>query len=201
MIFRLATVDDLPDIGRMQAQFIAEMRDPLGLMEGSHGRSEFILIEAADERGARTIGMTSLMQASSSPFVFEQVFPDVWERIDLPVLSGRSGLTRDDLVENDWGYVEREYRRRHLAEVLVAGCLLIAHQRGYPVLVGIGNQNAMATMGDSFRTVGLAADLAGVRYELGLLFPAKSAPRMADIVREAVARNPDIEWRLPGLQG
>jgi hypothetical protein len=200
-IFRLATADDLSDIRRLQAQFIAEMHDPLGVVEEGYGRSEFTLLEAVDERGARVVGMTGLMRASSSPFVFERVFPEVWERIDLQVLSGRAGLTRDELVENDWGYVEKEHRRRHLAVALWAGCMLVAHQRGYPVLVGIGNQSAMAAMGDAFRTVGLAADLAGVRYELGLLFPAESAPRMADIVREVRARDPDIVWRLSGLEG
>ena len=41
----------------LQRQFIAELADPLGVPEGSHEHSEFVLIEAADEREQRAIGL------------------------------------------------------------------------------------------------------------------------------------------------
>jgi GNAT superfamily N-acetyltransferase len=198
-IVRLAVAEDRSEVLRLQEQFIAELADPLGVAEGSHEHSEFVLIEAVDERGTRAIGITSLMRASSAPFVCEQVFPDLWEKIDLRARTGQSNIRRDDLAENDWGYVAKEHRGNRIALLGWAGSMLLAHHRGYPACLGIANQAALTTMGSAFHTVGLSSELSGVRYELGLLFPAQIAPRMAEIVRGAIARNPGIAWRVPGL--
>jgi hypothetical protein len=198
-IIRLAAADDRPEILRLQAQFIAELADPLGVAEGSHEHSEFVLIEAVDERSRRAIGITSLMRASSAPFVCEQVFPDLWEKLDLCASTGQSGIQRDDLAENDWGYVEKAHRGNRMALLGWAGSMLLAHHRGYPACLGIANQAALAAMGSAFHTVGRSSELAGVRYELGLLFPTRIAPRMAEIVHSAVARDPGIVWQVPGL--
>jgi hypothetical protein len=199
-IVRLATAEDRPEVLRLQEQFIAELADPLGVAEGSHEHSEFVLIEAVDERGKRAVGITSLMRASSAPFVCEHVFPDLWEKIDLCALTGQSNIGRDDLAENDWGYVEKEHRGSRLAFLVWAGSMLLAYHRGYPACLGIGNEAALARMGSAFHTVGLSSHLAGVRYELGLLFPTQIAPRMAEIVHGALARNPGMVWRVPGLE-
>lgn len=196
---RLAAADDRPEVLRLQQQFIAELSDPLGVAEGSHDHSEFVLIEAMDERSKRAIGITSLMRASAAPFVCEQVFPDLWEKVDLRTLTGQSNIRRDDLAENDWGYVEKEHRGNRISLLGWAGSMLLAHHRGYPACLGIANQAATTRMGSAFHTVGLSCELSGVRYELGLLFPAQIAPRMVEIVRGAVARDPGIAWRVPGL--
>jgi hypothetical protein len=198
-IVRLATADDRPEILRLQEQFIAELADPLGVAEGSHEHSEFVLIEAVDEQGKRGIGIMSLMRASAAPFVCEQVFPDLWEKIDLCASTGQSSIRRDDLAENDWGYVEKEYRGNRMAVLAWAGSMLLARHRGYPACLGIANRAALARMGSAFHTVGLSSELAGVRYELGLLFPEQIGSRMAEIVRRAIERDPAIVWRVPGL--
>lgn len=197
--FRLATAADRPAVLRLQEQFIAELADPLGVVEGSHERSEFILIEAADEQRTRAIGIVSLMCASAAPFVCEQVFPDLWQTIDLRAVTGQAGIRRDDLAENDWGYVEKEHRGNRVAILGWAGSMLLAAHRGYPACLGIANQAALAAMGSAFQPLGPWSELAGVRYQLGLLFPAQIAPRMAELVHRAIARAPDIEWRIPGL--
>ena len=185
-IVRLATADDRPEVLRLQEQFIAELADPLGVPEGSHERSEFVLIEAVDERGKRAVGITSLMRASSAPFVCEQVFPDLWETIDLCASTGQSNIRRDDLAENDWGYVEKEHRGNRLALLCWAGSMVLAHQRGYPACLGIANQVALAVMGSAFHTVGLSSELSGVRYELGLLlFHRARSPRCARSCRRS----------------
>jgi hypothetical protein len=197
-IVRLAAADDRPEVLRLQNQFIAELADPLGVAEGSHEHSEFVLIEAADEHGKRAIGITSLMRASAAPFVCEQVFPDLWQKIDLCAATGQANIRRDDLAENDWGYVEKQHRGNRVALLGWAGSMLLAHHRGYPACLGIANQAALTRMGSDFHTVGLSSELAGVRYDLGVLFPARIASRMAEIVHGAIARNPGIEWRVPG---
>lgn len=198
-MIRLATADDKIEVLRLQQQFIAELADPLGVAEESHEHSEFILIEAEDERGTRAIGLTSLMRGSSAPFVCEQVFPDLWERIDLRAVTKQSTIGRGDLVENDWAYVEKEHRGSGLAALAWAGSILLAHHRGYPACLGIGNSAALQGMGSAFHKVGLSTELSGVRYELGLLFPAELAPRMAELVHRGLARHPGMEWRVPGL--
>jgi hypothetical protein len=104
--FRLATLDDRPEIRRLQTQFINDLADPLGADEGSHERSAFILVETPHERGKRAVGTISLMRASSKPFVFEQVFPDVWEHVDLRAVLGRSEIGRDHLAEVTRGLLE-----------------------------------------------------------------------------------------------
>jgi len=200
-IVRLAAADDRPEVLRLQEQFIAELADPLGVEDGSHAHSEFVLIEAVDEQGKRAIGITSLMRASAAPFVCEQVFPDLWDKIDLCAVTGQPGIRRDDLAENDWGYVEKAHRGSRMALLGWAGSMLLAHHRGYPACLGIANQAALARMGSAFHTVGLSSELAGVRYELGLLFPAQIASRMTEIVDRALARDPGIVWRVPGLDG
>ncbi|WP_437751609.1 hypothetical protein [Sorangium sp. So ce1389] len=68
------------------------------------------------------------------------------------------------------------------------------------IRIAISNPSIMALMRDDFRTIGLAADVAGVHYELGMMFPEESAPRMAEIARQACARDPGMVWRLPGLE-
>ncbi len=198
-LVRLAVADDRPEVLRLQDQFITELADPLGVAEGSHEHSEFVLIEAVDERGKRAIGITSLMRASAAPFVCEQVFPDLWDKIDLCASTGQSNIRRDDLAENDWGYVAKEHRGNRIALLGWAGSMLLAHHRGYPACLGIANQAALARMGSAFHTVGLSSELSGVRYELGLLFPAQIASRMAEIVRGAIVRNPSIAWHVPGF--
>lgn len=198
-IFRLAAAEDRLEVLRLQGQFIAELADPLGVAEGSHEHSEFVLIEAADEHGKRAIGIMSLMRASAAPFVCEQVFPDLWQKIDLCTLTGQSNLRRDALAESDWGYVEKEHRGNRLALLGWAGLMLLACHRGYPACLGIANQAALTAMGGAFHTAGPSSELSGVRYELGLLFPTQIAPRMAEIVHRAIARDPSIEWRVPGL--
>ncbi|WP_437332092.1 hypothetical protein [Sorangium sp. So ce394] len=199
-IFRLATADDMAEIRRMQDQFIIEAHDPIGVLEGSYSRSEFLVLERRDERGSRLIGMVSLMRASAGPLALEHVFPDIWERVDLPALTGLAGMGRDDLIEHDWTYVEPEHRGKRLAKALWAGSMLVAHQRGHAALIAISNPSIMALMRDDFRTIGLAADVAGVHYELGMMFPEESAPRMAEIARQTCARDPGMVWRLPGLE-
>jgi len=198
-IIRLADAADRPEVLRLQEQFIAELADPLGVAEGSHEHSEFVLIEAVDERGKRAIGITSLMRASAAPFVCEQVFPDMWEKVDLGARMGQANIRRDDLAENDWGYVEREHRGNRMAVLGWAGSMLLAHHRGYPACLGIANLAALSRMGTAFHALGLSSELSGVRYELGLLFPGRIASRMAEIVHSAVARDPGIAWQVPGL--
>jgi len=198
-IFRLAAADDRLEVLRLQDQFIAELADPMGVAEESYEHSEFVLLEAADEHRKRAIGIMSLMRASSAPFVCEGVFPDLWQKIDLCVLTGQANIRRDDLAEGDWGYVEKAHRGNGLALLCWAGLMLLAHHRGYPACLGIANQAALTRMGSAFHTAGLSSELSGVRYELGLLLPTQIAPRMAEIVHRAVARDPNIEWRVPGL--
>jgi len=198
-IFRLAAAEDRLEVLRLQGQFIAELADPLGVAEGSHAHSEFVLIEAAGERGKRAIGIMSLMRASAAPFVCEQVFPDLWQKIDLCTLTGQANLRRDDLAEGDWGYVEKEHRGNRLALLGWAGLMLLACHRGYPACLGIANQAALTAMGSAFHTAGPSSELSGVRYEFGLLFPTQIAPRMAEIVHRALTHDPSIEWRVPGL--
>ena len=125
------------------------------------------------------------------------MFPDLWEKIDLCAWTGQSSIRRDDLAENDWGYVTKEHRGNRLALLGWAGSMLLAHQRGYPACLGIANQAALTTMGSTFHTVGSSSELSGVRYELGLLFPTQIAPRMAEIVHGAIAHNPRIVWQVP----
>jgi len=180
-IVRLAVAEDRPEVLRLQEQFITELADPLGVAEGSQAR----------DRGHE------LDAASAAPFVCEQVFPDLWEKIDLCAWTGQSSIRRDDLAENDWGYVTKEHRGNRLALLGWAGSMLLAHQRGYPACLGIANQAALTTMGSTFHTVGSSSELSGVRYELGLLFPTQIAPRMAEIVHGAIAHNPRIVWQVP----
>lgn len=48
--------------------------------------------------------------------------------------------------------------------------------------MGIGNPAAMAAMGDAFRAVGPEAELSGVRYRLGLIFPRRERVALARLV-------------------
>ena len=198
--FRLATNDDRSEIRRLQAQFVDELSDPLGVVEGNHDRSAFVLVETRHGRGKRAVGIMSLMRASSAPFVFEQVFPDVWEHLDPGAVIGRTDIGRDHLAEVDWAYVEKEHRGNNLALLLFAGTVLLAQRWGYPACVAIANPASLAVMGSAFHTVGLSSELSSVLYELGLIFPARAASRMASIVRHTLARDPGLVWRVPGLR-
>ncbi len=194
-IFRLATAADEPAVRRLQAQFVTEMSDPLGIDEDARPHTEFFLLEVADHDGCRVVGMMSLLRASEAPFVFEQVFPEAWRHDALPAWLGRLGIRRSDLVEGDWGYIEKPYRGQGLALLLFAGMMLHARHRGYAACVGIPNQTALARFPPStFHTTGLVTHLAGVRYELGLFVPAEVATIMSRIVHAARDRDPHIVW-------
>jgi GNAT superfamily N-acetyltransferase len=197
-IFRLATPADEPAIRRLQTQFVTEMNDPLGIDEEARQRTDFFLVEVADESGCRAVGMMSLMRASAARFVFEQVFPEAWRHMALPTWLGRLGIRRSHLVEGDWGYIEKPYRGQGLAPLLFAGMMLYAHQRGDAACVGMPCEAALARLPrNTFHTTGLVAHLAGVRYELGLFVLAEIATTMSEIVRAARLRDPRIVWQLP----
>jgi hypothetical protein len=197
-IFRLATPADEPAIRRLQSQFIAEMNDPLGIDEAARPRTDFFLIEVADQSGCRAVGMMSLMRASAARFVFEQVFPEAWRHMALPAWLGRLGIRRGQLVEGDWGYIEKAHRGQGLAPLLFAGMMLHAHHRGDVACVGMPNEASLARLPhNTFHTTGLVSHLAGMRYELGLFVLAEIATIMSEIVRAARARDPRIVWQLP----
>lgn len=197
-IFRLATPADEPAIRRLQTQFITEMNDPLGIDEAARPHTDFFLVEVADESGCRAVGMMSLMRASAGRFVFEQVFPQAWRHMALPAWLGRLGIRRSQLVESDWGYIEKPYRGQGLAPLLFAGMMLHAHHRGDAACVGMPNEASLARLPrNTFHTTGLMAHLAGERYELGLFVLAEIATTMSEMVHAARVRDPRIVWRLP----
>ncbi|WP_437318154.1 hypothetical protein [Sorangium sp. So ce385] len=196
-IIRLAGVADKPAIRCLQEQFMAEIDDPLELVESDFDRSDFLLVEAVDGSSRRAVGMMSIMRASSAPFVFERVIPDVWQRTDVRGLTGRTDLRREDLVEVDWLYVEKPHRARQLTRLLTAGGVLHSHHRGYPVIAIITNAASKAgLLGGIFHGSGLAIEVGGVPYELGIVWPAQNAALMADVVRSACARDPLLAWHL-----
>lgn len=196
-LFRRATPADRPAIQRLRNLFVAEMTPLLGALEADLTRSEFMLVEALEPGSRQAVGMIGLVHASREPFIFERLIPDVWQRMDLPTLTGRVDLRREDLVEMDWGYVEKPHRGQHLALLLLAGCLLHAHRRGYPVGVGIANTALMSRLpGGVFRGTGLVSQLAGGPYELGTLWPRQSAPLMADVVQATCASDSQLAWHL-----
>lgn len=196
-IFRLATAADRPAIQRLQEQCSIEMNAPLAIIGGDLTRSDFLLVEALQHGSKRAVGMISITRASSAPFVFELVFPDVWQRIDLATLTGREDLRREDLVELDTGYVEKPHRTRQLTLLTLAGGLLHAHRQGYPVGVGIASMAAMARVPtDIFRGTGLVRMVAGAPYELGTFLPDRSVTLMAEVVQEACARDNMVPWHL-----
>lgn len=196
-IFRRATPADRPAIQRMRGLFFAELNAPLGVLEADLKRSEFMLVDALEAGARQAVGMIGLVHASREPFIFERLFPDVWQRLELPTLTGRFDLRREDLVEMDWGYVEKPHRGKQLALLLLAGCLLHAHRRGYPVSVGVANTALMSRLpGGVFHGTGLVSQLAGVPYELGALWPGQSAPLMADVVQATCASNHELAWHL-----
>lgn len=197
-IVRLATADDMPEVLRLQEQFITELADPLGVAEGSHEHSEFVLIEAVDERGQRAVAITSLMRASSAPFVCEQVFPDLWAKVDLCARAEQSNIRRDDLAENDWGYVEKEHRGNRLALLCWAGSMLLAHHRGYPACLGIANQAALARMGSAFHPVGLSSELPVFATSSGCCSPRGSCRAW---LRSSTARSRAIPVSYGECQG
>lgn len=198
-IIRLASADDEPAVRGLQAQFIEEMHDPLGIAEGSFARSDFAILEVDDGRERRVVGMTSMMRASPAPFVFEQVFPDVWQRFDAPALTGRPDVQRDDLVESDWGFIEKAYRGQGLALLLLAASLLHARRQGRAIGVGIPNDACKAAMPrGAFRPSGLSTHLSGVRYELGTFDLDALAGPLTDLLRTACRRDPDLVIRHPG---
>jgi GNAT superfamily N-acetyltransferase len=197
-IFRLATPADEPTIRRLQAEFVAEMNDPLGIDESARSHTEFFLVEVADESGCRAVGMMSLTRASAAHFVFEQVFPEAWRHMALPTWVARLGIQRSQLVEGDWGYIAPPYRGQGLAPLLFAGMTLYAHHRGHVACVGMPNDASLARLPrNTFHTTGLVTHLAGTRYELGLFVLAEIAPTMSEIVHAARVRDPRIEWQLP----
>jgi hypothetical protein len=197
-IFRLATAADEPAVRRLQTQFVTEMSDPLGIDEDTRPHTEFFLLEVADHDGRRVVGMTSLLRASEAPFVFERVFPEAWRHVALPAWLARLDIQRRDLVESDWGYIEKPYRGQGMVLLLFAGAMLHARHRGYAACVGIPNQAALARFPPgTFHTTELVTHLAGVRYELGLFVPAEIATIMSEIVHVARVRDPRIVWQLP----
>lgn len=196
-IFRLAVLADKPAIRCLQEQFMAEIDDPLELVESDFDRSDFILVEAVDGSSRRAVGMMSVMRASSAPFVFERVLPDVWQRIDLRALTGRTDLRREDLVEVDWVYLEKPHRAKQLTRLLTAAGVLHAHRRGYPVIAIITNAASKAELlSGIFHRSGLVIDISGVSYELGTIWPAQGAALMANVVQSACARDPLLAWHL-----
>lgn len=196
-LFRRATPADSPAIHRLRGQFVEELNAPKGALEADFSRSELMLVEALEGTTRQAVGMIGLVHASSEPFIFERLIPDVWQRLDLPTLTGCFDLRREDLVELDWGYVEKPYRGKQLALLLLAGCLLHAHRRGYPVSVGIANTALMARLpGGIFRGTGLMSQVAGVPYELGALWPGQSAAVMADVVQAACTLDSKRAWHL-----
>ncbi|WP_437938907.1 hypothetical protein [Sorangium sp. So ce341] len=198
-IIRLAVQDDKPAIRCLQGQFMAEIEDPLELVESDFDRSDFILVEAVDGSSRRAVGMMSIMRASSAPFVFERVLPDVWQRIDVRALTGRADLRREDLVEVDWLYLEKPHRAKQLTRLLMAGGVLQSHRRGYPVIAVITNAaSKVVLLSGLFHGSGLAIEIGGVPYELGTVSPAQSAAFMADFVQSACARDPLLAWHLDG---
>jgi hypothetical protein len=196
-IFRLANASDRPTIHRLQEQCSIELNAPLAIIGADPMRSEFLRVEALQHGSTRAVGLISITRASSAPFVFELVFPDVWQRIDLATLTGREGLRREELVELDMGYVEKPHRTRQLTLLTLAGGLLHAHRQGYPVGVGIASTSALARVpADVFRGTGLVRMVAGAPYELGTFLPDRSVPLMAEVVQEACARDNMVPWHL-----
>lgn len=198
-IFRLAADGDEPAVHRLQSQFVAELNDPMGIQESCFARSDLVLLEVAHGGARRAVGLIGLVRASPLPFAFEQAFPSVWQRIDPYELTGRADVRRSDLVELDWTYMEEPYRGNRLALLLLAGCILHAHRRGYPACVTMGDPGSMDELPKGmFRSSGLVTHLAGHPYALGAFSSGDSAPFMADVVREACMRDPRIVWELPG---
>ncbi|WP_224365103.1 hypothetical protein [Hyalangium versicolor] len=196
-VFRLATPSDRAAIHRLQEQRSIELNTPPNALGGDPERSEFLLVEAVRAGTKRAVGALSLTRASSAPFQFEQLIPDVWQRIYIPTLTGLPRLRRDELVELDPGYLERPHRNRQLTLLMLAGGLLHAQRRRYPVGMGLASAAEMARVpGGIFRGTGLVRMVAGAPQELGVFFPSQSVALMAEVIQEACAGDGLIPWHL-----
>ncbi|MDI1437457.1 hypothetical protein [Polyangium sorediatum] len=195
----MATPRDEDAVLCLQEQFVDEMSDPMGI-DDDFERGEFVLLEAVQGDERRVVGMMSLTRASASPFVVERVFPDMWQRLDLRALTGKTDLRRSDVVEIDWGYLAKPYRGRGLAKLLLAGCVLHAHHRGYAACVGMVAGGALEMMPDGFfHGSGFTTSQGGVRYELGAFVPAQIAEKVENLVDEACQHQRSIVWELQRL--
>lgn len=198
-IYRMATPRDEDAVLFLQEQFVAEMNDPMGI-DDDFERGEFVLLEVVRGGEGRVVGMLSLTRASASPFVIERVFPDVWRHLELEALTGRADLRRSEVVEIDWGYVEKPYRGLGMAKLLLCGGVLQAHHRGYAACVGMVADGALEMMpGGFFHRSGLATSQGGLRYELGAFVPSQIAAEVTRLVDAACARKPGVLWELPRL--
>lgn len=197
-IFRLATANDQPAMRRLQTQLAAELAEPMSIDEVRDAYSDCFLVEAATTDGRRTVGMMSLTRASARPFAFENTFPGVWNDWALPVSTGKLDLQRGELVELDWGYIEKPYRGQGFGVLLLAASLLHAHQRGYVACVAVVGEDALRKLPrGAFHPTGFVTHLSGIRYELGTFLPAELAAPMAALVHRARARDSRIAWELP----
>lgn len=197
-IFRLATATDQSAIQRLQVQLAAELDEPMHSDDDERAHSDFFVVEAAGADGQRVVGMMGLIRPSARPFAFETAFPAVWNDWALPVSTGKLDLQRSDLVELDWGYVERPYRGQGFGVLLLAASLLYAYRRGYLACVALTGEDALRKLPrGAFHPTGFATHLSGVRYELGTLLPAELAASMAALVHGARVRDSRIAWELP----
>ena len=121
---------------------LIELADPLGVDEGSHDHSEFVLIggrgrawQARDRDLEPDAGVRGAVRLRTG------VPRSVGQ--DRCAATGQSRIRRDDLAENDWGYVEKAHRGSRMALLGWAGSMLLAHHRGYPACLGIANQAAL----------------------------------------------------------
>jgi GNAT superfamily N-acetyltransferase len=197
-IFRLATTNDQPAIHRLQTELAAELAQPMSIDDAGDARGDCFVVEAAGADGRRTVGMMSLTRASARPFAFEEAFPKVWNDWALPVSTGKLDLQRCDLVELDWGYIEKPYRGQGFSVLLLAASLLHAHQRAYVACVAVAGEAALRKLPPgAFHPTGFVTHLSGVRYELGTFLPAELAAPMAALVHSARMRDSRIAWELP----
>ena len=197
-IFRLATENDRSAIHRLQTELAAELGGPMSIDAAGDARGDSFVVEAAGADGRRAVGMMSLTRASARPFAFEDAFPGVWNDWALPVSAGKLDLHRCDLVELDWGYIEKPYRGQGFGVLLLAASLLHAHQRGYVACVAVAGEDALRKLPrGAFHPTGFVTHLAGVRYELGTLLPAELAAPMAASVHRARTSDSRIAWELP----
>lgn len=121
----------------------------------------------------------------------------MWQRIDVPTLTGSIGLRREDLVELDTGYLERPHRTRQLSLLTLSGGLLHAQRRRYPVAVGIASPMTLAQLPNGiFHGTGLVRMVGGIPFELGTFPPTQSVPLMAEVVQESCAGNRLVPWHL-----
>ncbi|MBX7146771.1 MAG: hypothetical protein K1X44_05630 [Alphaproteobacteria bacterium] len=200
-IIRLAKAEDEVSIRRLQMLFSTEIDDPFGIMENSFEHSYFAVFEIENNCKKSIVGMVSLLRAYSKPFIFEQIFPDIWDRFNLQKLTGYFDITRDNLLEGDWAYLEKPYRGKALVGALWAALLVYAYHQGYKISFTVNNQksiNMINKIGPNlYKLIGLSSHVGNDHYNLMMFDLPTIQDKLYNFIKTLRREEPGIIWQLP----